>query len=121
MKKTILVTEEAHNRVMQRLLAESYSDKVLMIKDFLDNNFVRANFSKEDENGVLTALPIVVQLDVNKQPSKKTLDDVSLFYLLQNKFQKILALDTERDKLLKQVIKDWYKNAITPNGSLTKY
>ena len=106
---------------LKELLRESYSDKVLMVKKFLDDNFVRANFTKPDDNGILAAQPIVVQLDVNRQPSKKTLDDVALFYLIQNKFQKILALDNERDKLLKQIIKDWYKCQISDNGSLTKY
>ena len=51
----------------------------------------------------------------------KTLSDVQLFYMVQERFKNILSDKNERDKFLKQVIKDWYAKKITKNGNLTKY
>jgi hypothetical protein len=42
-----------------------------------------------------------------------------LFYLLQDKFKNIYADTNKRDILLKQIIKDWYKDKISKHGMLT--
>lgn len=105
----------------KKLIRESYSDKVQLVNKFLDKNFIRATYTSEDENGILKNTSIVIQVDGNGQPSKKSLTDVDLFYLIQNKFINILPKDGGRDKFLKQIIKDWYAKKITKHGTLTKY
>lgn len=105
----------------KKLIQESYSDKVQLVNKFLDKNFIRATYTSEDENGILKNTSIVIQVDGNGQPSKKSLTDVDLFYLIQNKFINILPKVGGRDKFLKQIIKDWYAKKITKHGTLTKY
>lgn len=105
----------------KELIKESFSDKVNLIQNFLNKNFIRAKYTGEDEDGVLRNYPIVVQMDENGQPSKKSLTDQQLFYLLQNKFKTILPKEHGRDKFIIQVLKDWYGKKITKNGTLTKY
>ena len=39
--------------------------------------------------------------------------------MLQNKYQKMFADTEERDKFLKQIIKDWYYDKITDSGMLS--
>ena len=119
--KKIIITERAKNILAEEILKESYADKVESIKMFLDKNFIRATYTGEDENGELKNIGIVVQLDGNGQPSKRSMTDVQLFYLIQNKFLNILPKDKGRDGFLKQVLKDWYNNKITKNGSLSGY
>ena len=90
-------------------------------QNFLIKNFIRAKYTGEDDNGILRNYPIVVQMDENGQPSKKSLTDQQLFYLLQNKFKTILPKEQGRDKFIIQVLKDWYSQKITKHGTLTKY
>jgi hypothetical protein len=42
-----------------------------------------------------------------------------LFYLLQDKFKGLYSDTNKRDKLLKQIIKDWYKDKISKHGMLS--
>jgi len=108
-------------RTNKVILKENFSDKVKVIQSFLNKNFIRAKYTGEDDNGVLRNYPIVVQMDENGQPSKKSLTDQQLFYLLQNKFKTILPKEQGRDKFIIQVLKDWYSQKITKHGTLTKY
>jgi hypothetical protein len=49
----------------------------------------------------------------------KNMNAEQLFYLLQDKFKGLYADTNKRDKLLKQIIKDWYKDKISKHGMLT--
>jgi hypothetical protein len=113
--------KQLNEEFRKEVLRESYSDKVAVIQNFLDKNFIRAKYTGEDDNGVLINIPIVIQMDENGQPSKKSLTDQQLFYLLQNKFKTILPKEHGRDKFIIQVLKDWYSQKITKHGTLTKY
>lgn len=120
--KKIIVSESSFNRVFKTPINEAfdYSSKVLKVKKFLDTHFQKARYEKSGEDGLSQFSPIVIQLDPSGQPTERTLDDRSLFYILQFRFKSILPRE-ERDKFLKQVIKDWYSNKITKYGSLSKY
>ncbi len=131
MAKTIIITESAKDKLVE-LISEAYDSKVEIVKRFLDKNFMRAHMDSQNDNGEYTTQGVVVQKDVNGQPTKKTLSDVQLFYLLQNRFKNIIGADdsennnskttyTKRDNFLKQVIKDWYNNKITKNNILSRY
>ena len=113
--------KQLNEEFRKEVLRESYSDKVSVIQSFLDKNFIRAKYTGEDDNGILVNIPIVIQMDENGQPSKKSLTDQQLFYLLQNKFKMILPKEHGRDKFIIQVLKDWYSQKITKYGTLTKY
>ena len=121
--KTIYITEKQEKVLIKAMIAEEvggWSDKVGVVKKFLDDNFSRASSTIMGRNGLPTNQEIVVWLDSNKKVIK-TLTDVQLFYVLQSQFKKILPNRNERDKFLKQVIKDWYNKKISDVNTLSQY
>lgn len=121
--KTIYITEKQEKVLIKTMIAEEvggWSDKVGVVKKFLDDNFSRASSTIIGRNGLPTNQEIVVWLDSNKKVIK-TLTDVQLFYVLQSQFKKILPDRNERDKFLKQVIKDWYNKKISDVNTLSQY
>lgn len=100
----------------------AYADasKVLIVKRFLDKNFVRGNVSELSDEGYPILKGIVGLKDANGQ-TVKNLTDVQLFYMLQDKFKNIMPDNESRDNFLKQIIKDWYtKEKQLNNGILSK-
>ena len=119
--KTIIITEEEEQNIIGNVLQEAFypnSDKVLLIKDFLDKNFVRQELDSLDDNGYPTKEKTVVLLSNTKQPLK-TLNMKELLRFLDDKFNKMVSKKEDRRKFLKQVIKDWYYNNIKGNGILS--
>lgn len=107
---------------LERIMEESMpmqeeGQKRLMVKDFLDKNFVKANIASPTYGSIPKNQSIVVMVDTNKNPIK-SLSDIQLFYLLQEQFKNILPI-RQRDVFLKQTIIAWYNNKITRNGNLT--
>lgn len=121
--KTIVITEKQAGLIQKEILKESLigdlSQKVLIIKNYLDKNFVRADYT-DMESGEPQNKGIVGWLNGEKEVVK-TLTDVQLFYFLQEKYKNILPDKEDRDKFLKQVIKDWYNHKISKNGTLSVY
>lgn len=145
----IIINESSEKRLIKKLIQEEiggWSDKVNIVKDFLDKNFLKATNSTFGEDGRPKLHDIVIWVDKFKQP-KQYMNDTDLFYLLQDQFKNILPPDevqdsvndimddaydeaekeikkvthNNRDKFLKQCIKDWYYNKISKNGSLSLY
>ena len=120
MKKVIL-SENKLNNIREEILKESFSDKVLRLKKFLDGNFMRATFQETGDDGTIKKTGIFIQLDGGK-PTKSSLKADSVFDILQNKFVKILGNKNKRDNFLIRVIKDWYGNKKgMKDGILSKY
>lgn len=117
--KTFILSEE---QLKKNILRESYSDKAIMIKNFLDSNFMRATFTKTGDDGLKKNVGIFVQLDSNRLPTDTQLTAETVFDIVQNKFNNILTDKKERDRFIIQVMKDWYSNAKDlKNGTLSKY
>ena len=117
--KTFILSEE---QLKKNILRESYSDKAIMIKNFLDSNFMRATFTKTGDDGLKKNVGIFVQLDSNRLPTDTQLTAETVFDIIQNKFNNILTDKKERDRFIIQVMKDWYSNAKDlKNGTLSKY
>ena len=121
--KKIIITESAEKNLVRNLLIqEQMSDKVIAVQKYLDNNFVRASFQSKNDDGEVTNLGICLQKDPNGVPIKDSGKyDYQVFDMLQNKFINILPKEKGRDGFLKQVLKDWYNNKISKNGSLSRY
>lgn len=83
-------------------------NQIKMIKDYLDSNFLRADMSQLNDDGYPENKEIVVMIDKNKQPLKY-MTDVELFDLIQDQFKHINSDIKLRDKLLKQIIIQWYQ------------
>lgn len=119
--KNIILTENKIHTLLKAMVKESYgswSEKVELVKNYLDRHFARAKATIMDKNGRPSFQEVVAWLDDNKQVVK-TLTDVQLFYVIQDEFKDIIADKQERDDFLKQVIKNWYEHKITKNNSLS--
>ena len=119
--KTIILTENEHKHIVNLMNEEisHISDKVLSIKDYLDNHFAKADNTTSSDGQPINQ-EIVVWLDKYKQPYKN-MTDAQLFYVIQDKFKNIITNREIRDNFIKQVIRDWYKGSITKDGCLTNY
>ena len=119
--KNIILTENKIHTLLKAMVKESYgswSEKVELVKNYLDRHFARAKATIMDKNGRPSFQEVVAWLDDNKQVVK-TLTDVQLFYVIQDEFKDIIADKHERDDFLKQVIKNWYEHKISKNNSLS--
>lgn len=126
----IIITESMEKKLIEYLLKETingYSDKVLSVKKYLDTHWLKADTVGVGNFDECATQHIVMAKSSNGEPLKqdgetvnKTLEE--LFELLQAKYKNLFGSNTqERDKFLKQIIKDWFNNKITSNGVLTKY
>jgi hypothetical protein len=121
MGKTFIITEEKEQNIISEILEEAFyptSDKVLLIKNYLDKNFAKQELDSLDDNGYPKKEKTVVMLSKDKQPLK-TLRMKELLMLLDDKFNNMVSDDKDRKKFLKQVITDWYLNKIKNNGILS--
>lgn len=111
----ITLSENGLNILKQRILEESYSDKIEIVKQYLDRNFMRATFEKDGEN-----VGVFVKLS-NGVPTEKSMWKQDVLDILDSKFNNIIKDKKERDGFLNQVLNDWYNNKISKYGSLSTY
>ena len=121
--KKIFITESQLKFISQEIYKESVMgnkyiinpDKVKIVKNFLDKNFIKVSESTIGEDGYSTTIPYVALKGTNGKPMKK-MTDKQLFIMLKDKFPKIYSNKEQRNKFLKIVLKKWYYNEITNNG-----
>ena len=122
--KKIIIKEDKEKVLCEEILIQEmfngWGDKVKSIKDYLDKNFARANETIFGEDGRPKIQKVVAWLDDYKQVVK-TLNDVQLFYIIQDEFKNIIPDKNERDKFIIQVIKHWYNHKISKNYSVSVY
>lgn len=92
--------------------------KVMIVKKYLDDNFVRAAMPTIGNDGYPKTL-LIVGMKGTDGNIIKNMYAQQLFDLLQDKFQKIYSDKQKRDMFLKQVMKDWYDKKITKDGLLS--
>ena len=120
-KRKIFITEEQLNFINESISQEKIivePNKVMVVKKFLDKHFQKGGISSIGEDGYPTTIKIVAMKGTDGQPLKN-MNAEQLFYLLQDKFKGLYADTNKRDKLLKQIIKDWYKDKISKHGMLS--
>lgn len=123
MKKIIIDENKEYLLYEEAVIEEMFGgwgEKVKAVKDYLDKNFSRAISTIIGDDGKPKIQQVVAWLDDYKQ-IVKTITDVQLFYIIQDQFKNILSDKEERDKFLKQLIKDWYNHKISKNNSLSVY
>lgn len=119
--KKIVLTENKLNTVRREIIEESFCDKVVLVKKFLDGNFMRGSIEKTADDGTMKRTGIFIQLDDKHMPTKSMMSATSVFDMIQDKFKKILPNKNKRNKFLIRLIKDWYNNKITKDGVLSTY
>ena len=117
----IIINEEIENRWFKQILSESFyptTERVLMIKRFLDGNFQRSEIDDIGEDGYPKKVKSVVLMSNNKQPLKTRSQD-ELLILLDDKFNHMISDKNDRKKFFRQIIKDWMENRISKEGILS--
>lgn len=94
--KTIILSEDGFNKINNAIIEESYSDKVELIRKYLDNNFMRATFEKDGEN-----VGIFVKLS-NHLPTEKSYWKQDVLDILDKEFNNTVTDKKERDGFLSQ-------------------
>lgn len=119
-RKAIYITEAQYENLKKHLCENHYvdTDKVKIVKKYLDENFVKGGIAALGEDGYPTTTPIVALKGTDGKPMKN-MSDKQLFALLLDKFGKIYADKEQVKKFLKQVIKDWYYDKISREGLLS--
>ena len=111
-----ILNENQYRLLKRTIMLESYPDKVLDIKDFLDKNYVRGEFLRNDD-GKKKTIGVFVQLSDKGVPTKDSVYFDDVFYRLQKERSSILPRE-DRDGFLKDVIRAWYDRKINDRGNI---
>lgn len=126
MSKKVIITEEQMNSILSQMVSEELGgkkytidpEKVLIVKKYLDENFLKTSIDTLGEDGMPGQLGIVVMLGPSKNPIKQMYkDDVK--ELLIEKFKNMFLDKEERRKFLSKVMDDWYDDNIGLYGNLS--
>lgn len=121
--KKIILSEKAFDAVKRQIIKESYEDKILMVKKFLDDNYTQGEMEKQKDDGTIGTMGVFVKLK-NGVPTKNSvwIDDVVDQLEYEENYHKLLANELERKGLFLQIAKDWYnKSPKLKLGNLTNY
>ena len=113
--RRFILSENGLELIKGKILRESYSDKIDLVKRFLDKNFMRASTQKDGKN-----VGIFVKLNGNI-PTDESLWKQDVLDILDDEFNNIISDKKERDGFLSQLVDDWYNKKITKYGSLSRY
>lgn len=119
--KKITITESQFRELKKKLNEEFFveTEKVNVVKKYLDDNFVRGTVPAMGEDGYPKYIG-VVGLKFKDGTVAKNMTATQLFYLLQDKFQKIYEDPKQRDAFLKRIVTDWYYKRISRHGLLSR-
>lgn len=121
--KKIILSEKAFDTVKRQVIKESYADKILMVKKFLDDNYTQGEMEKQKDDGTIGTMGVFVKLK-NGVPTKNSvwIDDVVDQLEYEENYHKLLANELERKGLFLQIAKDWYNRSPKLKlGNLTNY
>mgnify|MGYP003398548759 FL=1 len=113
--RRFILSENGLELIKGKILRESYSDKIDLVKRFLDKNFMRASAQKDGKD-----VGIFVKLNGNI-PTDESLWKQDVLDILDDEFNNIISDKKERDGFLSQLVDDWYNKKITKYGSLSRY
>jgi hypothetical protein len=119
--KKITITESQFNELKKKI-NENYfveTEKVKAVVKYLDDNFLRGSMPAIGEDGYPKAIGIV-GMKFKDGTIAKNMTATQLFYLLQDKFNKIYEDPKQRDALLKKIVVDWYYRKISKSGLLSR-
>ena len=122
MGRKIYITESQYNKIINEgIEVAKYSvepEKVKVVKEYLDDNFIKGGISAIGEDGYPSTTPIVALKGTDGKPARN-MSDKQAFELLKDKFGKIYADKVQANKFLAQILKDWYYDRISNQGLLS--
>ena len=92
--------------------------KVLVVKKYLDKNFIRGNFSGVNEKGDIENTPIAGMKNPKTGKVEVNLYKSQVFDKLEAEHKNIYEDKVRRTKFLKTVLDYWFKDKITAEGLL---
>ena len=121
--KTFILSEQALETIKRQMVNESYNDKVMLIKKFLDKNYMRGFLEKSNPGGTKGNIGVFIQLNGGlPTQSSVWIDDVVDALEHEENYHRLLANELERKGLFLQIAKDWFNQSKTlDNGILTNY
>ena len=115
--RNIYITESQY-----KMLTENYNfidtEKVLIVKKYLDKYFTRGSMNKLSDSGYVVKVG-VIGMKNNDGEVIKNLTALQMLDLLEDKFHHIYDDNEKRTKFLKQVLKDWCNKKISKEGMLS--
>lgn len=93
-------------------------EKVLVVKKYLDKNFIRGNFSSINANGDIENSPIAGMKNQKTGKVEVNMYKSQVFDKIEAEFKNIYDDKIRRTKFLKTVVDYWFKDKITPQGLL---
>ena len=93
-------------------------EKVLVVKKYLDKNFIRGNYSNINANGDIENAPIAGMKNQMTGKVEINMYKSQVFDKVEAEFKNIYDDKVRRTKFLKTVLDYWFKNKISANGLL---
>lgn len=93
--------------------------KVKAVRDFLDKTFTRQQVDDIDAGGYPTKVNVAAMMSPDGKQALQVMNPAELLMFLDDKFQRMFKDKTDRQKFLKQVIRDWFFNSISKEGILS--
>lgn len=121
--KTFILSEQALDTIKKQMVNESYNDKVILVKKFLDKNYMRGFLEKSNPGGTKGNIGVFIQLNGGlPTQSSVWIDDVVDALEHEENYHRLLANELERKGLFLQIAKDWFNQSKTlDDGILTNY
>lgn len=119
--KKITITESQFNELKKKINEQYFveTEKAKIVAKYLDDNFERGSLPAVGEDGYPKYIG-VVGMKFKDGSIAKNMTATQLFYLLQDKFNKIYEDPKQRDAFLKKIVVDWYYKKISKNGMLSR-
>ena len=120
----LIITEEQERLLIGTLLNEQQTytvepEKVLVVKKYLDKNYVKGNYSEVTGGGDIKNTPIAGRKNPSTGNIETNVYKGQMFDQLESHFKNIYDNKVKRTKFLKQVIHDWFNGKITKEGLLS--
>ena len=118
--KTIIANQQTLNETLTYLLSEAFvpsAEKTVIVKDYLDKNFVRQMVDDVDENGYPKRTPMAGMKSGGQVLKQLTMRELML--LLVDKYRKMMKNEDDLKKFMQQIIKDWFGKTLSKEGILS--
>jgi len=119
MERKIVITEETEQKLIGDILTEGFTpdrEKVLIVKEFLDDGFSPVVIDDIDANGYPKKVKMVNMVS-GGQPLK-TMRMRELLLMLMDKFAPMITDESDRKKFLEEIVREWYSGKLSKNGLL---